>query len=125
MTGSSEGEIMLRFFQWVVRFFDWLRALDDRIEATWRNKGWPEFLKWWIGGSAAIGLFAFFIVCIPGAVLLEVNRFYQFLRVGTYPAAGLMYPALGTFALGLATVALTIALISCPLFMVQSRHRER
>jgi hypothetical protein len=116
---------MLRVFQFVVRFFEWLRVLDDRIEAIWLNKGWPEFAKWWFGGSIAIGAFVFFLACIPGTILLEVNRLYQFLRVGAYPAAGLMYAGLWNFAVGLAVVALTIAFISCPLFMAQIRHRGR
>jgi hypothetical protein len=116
---------MLRIFQWVVRFFDWLRALDDRIEAVWLNKGWPEFAKWWIGGSVVLGAFAFFLAMIPGTILLEINRFYQFLRFGAYPAAGLMYAGLFNYAIALALVALTIAVISCPLFMVQIKHRAR
>jgi hypothetical protein len=116
---------MLRVFQWIVRFFEWLRALDDRLEATWLNRGWPEFLKWWLGGSVALGLFAFCLICIPGALLLEVNRFYQFLRAGTYPGAGLMYAGLFSFALAFAGVTLTIAFVTCPLFMLQVRQRER
>jgi hypothetical protein len=114
---------MLRIFQGVVRFFDWLRALDNRIEAAWLNKGWPEFAKWWFGGSVALGAFAFSLAMIPGAVLLEINRLYQFLRLGAYPAAGLMYGGLFNYALALATVALTIALISCPFFMLQIKNR--
>ena len=114
---------MLRIFQWVVRFFDWLRVLDNRVEAAWLNKGWPEFAKWWLGGSVALGAFAFFLAMIPGAVLLEINRFYQFLRFGAYPAAGLMYGGLFNYALALAAVALTIAIISCPFFMLQTKNR--
>ena len=56
---------MLRVFQWVVRFFGSLRAFDDRLEDVWLNKSRPEFLKWWIGGSIAIGIFAFVLVCDP------------------------------------------------------------
>ena len=116
---------MLRIFQWVVRFFDWLRVLDDRLEATWLNKGWPEFAKWWLGGSIGVGAFAFFLACIPGAMLLEINRLYQFLRLGAYPAAGLMYPGLCNFAVAFALVAVTIAFVSCPFFMLQVKNRER
>jgi hypothetical protein len=116
---------MLRIFQGVVRFFDWLRVLDDRLAAIWLNKGWPEFAKWWVGGSAALGAFAFCLAMIPGAVLLEINRLYQFLRLGAYPAAGLMYAGLFNYAIALAAVALTIAFVSCPLFMVQIRHHGR
>ena len=116
---------MLRIFQWVVRFFDWLRVLDNQLEASWLNKGWPEFAKWWVGGSIALGIFAFFLASIPGAVLLELNRLYQFLRLGAYPAAGLMYGGLFSFAFAFAAVALTIAFVSCPLFMVQARNRTR
>lgn len=114
---------MLRIFQWVVRFFDWLRVLDDRLEAVWLNKGWPEFAKWWVGGSVALGAFAFFLAMIPGTVLLEINRLYQLLRLGAYPAAGPMYGGLLNFAIALALVALTIAFVSCPLFMVQIKNR--
>ena len=116
---------MLRVFRWVVRFFEWLGTLDDRLEATWLNKGWPEFLKWWFGGSAAIGAFAFLLVGLPGTILVEVNRFFQFLKVGAYPAAGMMYAALWSFAVLFAAVALAIAFVSCPLFMLQIRHRGR
>jgi len=116
---------MLRVFQWIVRFFEWLRALDSQLEATWLNKGWPDFLKWWFGGSIALGIFAFCLVCIPGAVLLEINRFYQFVRAGTYPGAALMYGGLFSFAVAFAGVALTMAFVSCPLFMLQVRNRER
>jgi hypothetical protein len=116
---------MLRIFRWVVRFFDWLRALDDRLEATWLNKGWPEFLKWWFVGSLAIGVFAFLLAGVPGTILLEVNRLYQFLRVGTYPVAGPMYAGVWSFAGGLAVVALAVAFVSCPLFMLQVRNRGR
>jgi hypothetical protein len=116
---------MFRVFGWVIRFFEWLRALDDRLEATWLNKGWPEFLKWWFGGSVALGLFAFLLICVPGTILLEANRFYHFLRVGTYPSAGLIYAGLWSFAVAFATVALAIAFVSCPLFMLQTRNRGR
>jgi hypothetical protein len=116
---------MLRVFQWIVRFFEWLRALDDQLEATWLNKGWPEFLKWWFGGSLAIAVFAFLLVCIPGGVLLEANRLYNFLRVGTHPAAGPMYAGLWDFAVAFSAVTLTIAFVSCPIFMLQIRHRGR
>jgi hypothetical protein len=116
---------MLRIFQWVVRFFDWLRVLDDRVEAAWLNKGWPEFSKWWVGGSVALAAFGFALGMIPGAVLLEINRLYQFVRYGVYPAAGAMYGGLFNFSIALALVALTIAFVSCPLFMVQIKHRER
>ena len=80
---------MLRIFQWVVRFFDWLRVLDDRLEATWLKKGWPEFAKWWLGGSIGVGAFALLLACIPGAILLEINRLYQLLRVGSLPGRGI------------------------------------
>ena len=114
---------MLRIFAWVVRFFDWLRALDDRVEVAWRNKGWPDFSKWWLGGAVGVGAFAFFFAMIPGAVLLEINRLYQFLRLGAYPAAGLMYGGLFNYAVALAIVAMTIAVISCPFFMLQIKNR--
>jgi hypothetical protein len=121
---SSEGmQAMLRIFQWVVRFFDWLRMLDDRIEAMWLNRGWPEFGKWWLGGSIGVGAFALLFACVPGAVLLEVNRFYQFLRFGVYPAAGLMYAGLWNFGVAFAIVAMTIAFVSCPFFMLQIKNR--
>ncbi len=113
---------MLRIFQWVVRFFDRLRMLDEQLQDTWLNKSWPDFMKWWVGGSIAIGIFALVLVCVPGAVLLEINRFYQLLRLGTYPAAGPMYWGLGTFAVAFAAVAVTISFISCPLFMFQIRR---
>jgi hypothetical protein len=116
---------MLRIFRWVVRFFDWLRVLDDRLEAVWLNKGWPDFAKWWFGGSVVLGAFAFCLAMIPGAVLLEINRFYQFLRLGAYPAGGPMYGGLFNFAVALAVVALTIAVISCPFFMLQVKNRDR
>ena len=116
---------MLQIFQWVVRFFDWLRMLDDRIEDTWRTKGWPEFAKWWIGGSIALGAFAILLACIPGSVLLEINRLYQLLRFGAYPAAGPMYAALWNFAVALGVVAMTIAFVSCPFFMLQIKSRGR
>jgi hypothetical protein len=116
---------MLRVFTWVVRLFEWLRALDDQLEATWLNKRWPDFLKWWFGGSLAIALFALLLVCIPGTVLLELNRLYHALRGASPPAAGLMYFALGTFAVRFATVTLTVAFVTCPLFMLQVRHRAR
>ena len=114
---------MLRIFQWVVRFFDWLRVLDDRLEATWLKKGWPEFAKWWLGGSIGVGAFALLLACIPGAILLEINRLYQLLRVGGYPAAGLMYAGLWNFAVAFAIVAMTIAFVSCPFFMLQVKNR--
>ena len=116
---------MLRIFAWVVRFFDWLRVLDNRIEAAWLNKGWPEFAKWWIGGSIALGAFAILLACIPGSILLEINRFYQFLRYGAYPAAGPMYAGVWNFGLALGLVAMTIAFISCPFFMLQIKNRAR
>jgi uncharacterized BrkB/YihY/UPF0761 family membrane protein len=116
---------MLRVFQWIVRFFEWLRALDDRLEAIWLNKGWPDFLKWWFGGSLAIALFALLLVCIPGTVLLELNRLYQLLRTGAHPAGAVMYAGLWSFAVAFATVALAIAFVSCPLFMLQMHKREK
>jgi hypothetical protein len=116
---------MLGIFRWVVRFFDGLRALDDRFEANWRNNGWPERLKWWLGGSAAISAFAFLLVCSVGVVLLEANRLIQFVKTGSYPGAAAMYTGLLAFAVGLAAVALTIAFVSCPLFMIQMRHRGK
>ena len=115
---------MLRIFAWVVRFFERLRALDERLEHTWLNKGWPDFARWWIGGSVGIGAFAFLFVCVPGTVLIEINRFYQFVRFGAYPAAGLIYAGLANFAVAFSLVAFTIALISCPFFMLQIRNRE-
>jgi hypothetical protein len=118
-------QAMLRIFQWVVRFFDRLRVLDNQIEAAWLNKGWPEFLKWWIGGAIALGAFALLVACIPGSVLLEINRFYQFLRFGTYPAAGPMYAGLFNYAVAFSVVALTIAFVSCPFFMLQIKNRDR
>ncbi|MEJ0074359.1 MAG: hypothetical protein WDO17_02745 [Alphaproteobacteria bacterium] len=116
---------MLRIFGWVVRFFDWLKALDDRFEAAWRTRGWPDRLKWWFGGSLALALFALLLICIPGAVLLEANRLYHSLRGGNVPPAGLVYLGLGTFAVAFAAVTLTIAFVSCPLFMLQLRQRGR
>ena len=116
---------MLRVFGWVVRFFDSLRAFDDQLEATWLNKSWPEFIKWWFGGSLAIAVFALLLIAIPGTVLLELNRLYHSLRGANPPAAGLMYFLLGTFALRFAAVTLAIAFVTCPLFMAQIRHRER
>lgn len=116
---------MLRIFAWVVRFFDWLRVMDDRIEAAWLNKGWPEFAKWWIGGSIALGALALVVACVPGSVLLEINRLYQFLRFGAYPAAGPMYAGLWNFGVALGAVAMTIAFVSCPFFMLQIKNRER
>ena len=114
---------MLRVFNWVVQFFDWLRALDNQLEATWLNKRWPEFFKWWFGGSIAIAAFALLFICIPGTVLLELNRLYHSLRGASPPAAGAMYFGLGTFGLRFAAVTFTIALVTCPLFMLQVRHR--
>ena len=114
---------MLRIFQWVVRFFDWLRVLDDRLETTWLKKGWPEFAKWWLVGSVGVGAFALLLACIPGAILLEINRLYLLLRVGAYPAAGLMYAGLWNFAVAFAIVAMTIAFVSCPFFMLQVKNR--
>ena len=116
---------MLQIFRWVVRFFDWLRVLDNRLEAIWLNKGWPEFAKWWIGGSIALGVFALLIACVPGSVLLEINRLYQLLRTGTYPAAAPMYAGLWNFGLAFSVVALIIAFVSCPFFMLQVKNRER
>jgi hypothetical protein len=116
---------MLRVFGWVVRFFEWLRVLDDQLEATWLNKHWTEFLKWWLGGSLAIALFALLLVCVPGAVLLELNRLYHMLRGASALPAGLMYFGLGTFAVGFAAVTLTIAFVTCPLFMLQVRQRGK
>src|SRR5689334_17673751 len=113
---------MLRIFRGVVRFFEWLRVWDDRLEAVWLKKSWPDFMKWWLGCSAAIAAFVIGLVLVPGTVLLEINRLYQFLKAGSYPAAGPMYAGLGGFAVSLAMVALTIALISCPFFMMQIRH---
>ena len=112
---------MLRMFGWVVRFFDWLRVLDDRFEAIWLNKGWLERLTWWVAGSLAISVFAFLLVCGPGTVLLEINRFYHFIRTGTYPAV--MHVALWTFAVGFAAVTVAIAFASRPLFTLQIRNR--
>jgi hypothetical protein len=114
---------MLRIFQWVVRFFDWLRALDDRLEVAWLKKGWPEFAKWWLGGSIGVGAFALLLACIPGAILLEINKLYLLFRVGTYPASGLMYAGLWNFAVAFAIVATTIAFVACPFFMLQVKNR--
>ena len=116
---------MLRIFNWVIRFFDWLRVLDERLAAIWLNKGWPDFMKWWFLGSLGIALFALLVVCIPGTILLEANRLYHFVRAGTYPAGAPLYAGLWSFAAAFAGVALTIAFISCPLFMAQLRQRGR
>ena len=70
-------------------------------------------------------MFALLLICIPGAVLLELNRFYHALRGVIPPAAGLMYVLLGAFALRFAAVTLAIAFVTCPLFMAQIRHRGR
>jgi hypothetical protein len=114
---------MLRIFRGVVRFFEWLRVWDDRLEAVWLRGSWSDFIKWWFACSAAIAAFVIGLVLVPGVVLLEINRLYQFLKLGSYPAAGAMYAGLGSFAVSLATVALTMAIISCPFFMMQIRHR--
>lgn len=116
---------MLRFFGGIVRFFEWLRVWDDRLEAVWLSKSWPEFIKWWFGSSLALGVFALLLICIPRLVLVEVSRLYQFVKLGSYPAAGAMYAALGSFAVAFAAVVLTLAVVSCPLFMLQIRHGRR
>ena len=113
---------MLRLFGWVVRFFESLRAIDNQMEAVWLNQGWPERLKWWLGGSLGIAVFAFFVVCIPGTALIGINHLYHLLK-GSQAVVG--YAGLLNFAVGFALVALTIAFVSCPLFMVQLRHRAQ